>query len=156
MSAAASTVRQTVPRLPEPSRRQLTRRLDARDFASATMAHHYPPHAQAPGYPSYPAAAPAASYSYPAGYYPGYSPRPGASGYAFDPAAAGASAYAQGGPPTAPEIPGVSAQLASQALQRLISVEMRDAGFESAEGGALRRLELEVASCEFPLTYECR
>ncbi|TBU44764.1 hypothetical protein BD309DRAFT_957609 [Dichomitus squalens] len=111
------------------------------------MAHHYPPHAQtAPGYQPYPPAASTASYGYTAGYYPGYSQRPGANGYAFDPGAAGASAYAHGGPATAPEIPGVSAQLASQALQRLISLEMRDAGFESAEGGAMRRLELEVAS----------
>ncbi|KAM5535705.1 hypothetical protein V8D89_010692 [Ganoderma adspersum] len=110
------------------------------------MAHHYPPHTQTPGYQSYPAAAPGATYGYTAGYYPGYPPRPGAAGYTFESAAGGASAYSQGGPPTAPEIPGVSSELASKALQRLIYVELRDAGFESAEGGAMRRLELELAS----------
>ena len=126
-----------------------------RDFASATMAHHYPPHAQTPGYQSYPPAAPAATYGYTAGYYPGYPPRPGAAGYTFDPAGGAASAYPQGGPPTAPEISGVSSEIASKALQRLISVEMRDAGFESAEGGAMRRLELELASCESTLKRKC-
>ena len=112
------------------------------------MAHHYPPHAQTPGYQTYSTVSPATTYGYTAGYYPGYPPRPGAAGYTFDPAAAGASPHPQGGPPTAPEISGVSSELASKALQRLISVEMRDAGFESAEGGAVRRLELELASCE--------
>ncbi len=119
------------------------------------MAHHYPPQAQAPGYQSYPTAAPAATYGYTAGYYPGYPPRAGAAGYAFDPAAVGASAYPQGKTPTAPEVPGISSELASKALQRLISVEMRDAGFETAEGGAMRRLELELASCESILAREC-
>ena len=106
------------------------------------MAHHYPPHAQAQpqgqptahGYPVY-----AASHS--AAFYVGY---PGVAGYPFDPNAVGAPKHV----PTAPEIPGVSPQLASHAIQRLISSEMRDAGFETAEAGAVRRLELEVVSCE--------
>lgn len=104
------------------------------------MAHHYPPHTQTQGYQSF--ANP--PYNFNAGFYPGYQARPGAAGYVFD-GAAGAN-HPHGGPPTAPEIPGVSSQLASQALQRLISHEMRDAGFESAEQGAVARLELEVAS----------
>ncbi|RPD74346.1 hypothetical protein L226DRAFT_560599 [Lentinus tigrinus ALCF2SS1-7] len=105
------------------------------------MAHHYPQHAQTQGYQPYPAA----NYGYTAAYYPAYPARSGAAGYPYDPAGA-ALTHPQGGPPTAPEIPGVSAQLASHAIQRLISVEMRDAGFEAAEPGAIRRLELEVAA----------
>lgn len=108
------------------------------------MAHHYPPHTQAQAQAqtvpqSYPY--PTGSYGYPAGYYAGF---PGVPGYPFDPAAVGASAHV----PTAPEIPGVSAQLASHVIQRLISTEMRDVGFEAAESGAMRRLELEVAACK--------
>ncbi|RDX53223.1 hypothetical protein OH76DRAFT_1399852 [Lentinus brumalis] len=102
------------------------------------MAHHYPQHAQTQGYQPYPAA----NYGYSAAYYPAYPSRSGAQGYAYDPA----GNHPQGGPPTAPEIPGVSAQLASHAMQRLISAEMRSVGFESAETGAVRRLELEVAA----------
>ncbi|KAI0751431.1 hypothetical protein C8Q80DRAFT_1268666 [Daedaleopsis nitida] len=104
------------------------------------MAHHYPPHTQTQGYQSF-ANTP---YGFNTGFYAGYPPRTGAAGYAFD-GAAGAN-HPHGGPPTAPEIPGVSSQLASHALQRLISHEVRDAGFESAEQGAIARLELEVAS----------
>lgn len=116
-----------------------------RDLPPATMAHHYPPHTQnQAAYPPYP---PAAAYGYSApGYYPGYPPRPGA-GYTFDPAAAGTSAQWQVGPHSAPELPGVSPQLASHAMQRLLSSELRDAGFDSAEASAMRRLEREVAEC---------
>ncbi|KAI0637877.1 hypothetical protein C8Q77DRAFT_1153577 [Trametes polyzona] len=108
------------------------------------MAHHYPPHAQsqAAAYQAYPAPT---AYGYtPTTYYPGYPPRPGA-GYTFDPAAAGTSNQPQVGPHSAPEVPGVSPQLASHAMQRLVSSELRDAGFDSAEAGALRRLEREVS-----------
>ena len=113
-------------------------------LSAAAMAHHYPQHAQTQGYQPYPAA----NYGYTTAYYPAYPARPGAPGFAYDPTAAGAAfSHPQGGPPTAPEIPGMSAQLASHAMQRLISVEMRDAGFEAAEPGAIRRLELEVAAC---------
>ena len=106
------------------------------------MAHHYPPHTQAqaqPAAPSY-ASYPAAPFGYPSNFYASYP-----AGYAYDSTTSGAPAYV----PTAPEIPGVSARLASHALRRLISSEMRDAGFESAEAGAVRRLELEIgrASC---------
>ncbi|KAI0356566.1 hypothetical protein OH77DRAFT_1589013 [Trametes cingulata] len=105
------------------------------------MAHHYPAHTQTQTYQSYPAPA---AYGYAAGsYYPGYPPRPGA-GYPYDGGVAGTSQPQVG--PSAPELPGVSPQLASHAMQRLISSELRDAGFESAEAGAVRRLELEVAA----------
>ncbi|KAL7282169.1 hypothetical protein PYCCODRAFT_1439056 [Trametes coccinea BRFM310] len=106
------------------------------------MAHHYPAHTQAQTFQSYPAPG---TYGYTPGYYPGYPPRPGAA-YPYDAAAAGAAQQPQVGPHSAPEIPGVSPQLASHAMQRLISSELRDAGFESAEAGAIRRLELEVAA----------
>ncbi|KAI0370204.1 hypothetical protein BV20DRAFT_966828 [Pilatotrama ljubarskyi] len=105
------------------------------------MAHHYPAHTQTQTYQPYPAPA---AYGYTAGsYYPGYPPRPGA-GYTYDGGVAGTSA--QVGPRSAPELPGVSPQLASHAMQRLISSELRDAGFESADAAAVRRLELEVAA----------
>ena len=118
-------------------------------LSAALMAHHYPQHAQAQGYPPYPAA----NYGYATAYYQAYPAHPGAPGYPYDPAAVAGAAltHPQGGPPTAPEIPGVSSQLASHAMQRLISAEMREAGFESAEPGAIRRLELEVAACTFHL-----
>ncbi|EIW61872.1 uncharacterized protein TRAVEDRAFT_35317 [Trametes versicolor FP-101664 SS1] len=106
------------------------------------MAHHYPAHTQNQAYQSYPAPA-AYGYSAP-GYYPGYQPRPGG-GYAFDGAVGGTSAQPQVGPHSAPELPGVTPQLASHVMERLVSSELRDAGFESAEAGALRRLEREVA-----------
>ena len=111
--------------------------------SATVMAHHYPPHTQTQGYQSYQTV----PYAYTTNYYAGYAQRPGAPGYTFDTGVA--LTHPQGGPPAAPEIPGVSAQLASHALQRLISSEMRDAGFESAESGAIRRLELEVVACTY-------
>ena len=135
--------------MPETSRDcfGFARRSDACTSPSATaMAHHYPPHIQTQGYQSYSGTAP---YGYAGGYYPaGFPSRPGASGYTFDSATPGAAlTHPQGGPPAPPEIPGVSAQLASDSIQRLIAVEMRDAGFVSAETGAMRRLEQEVVAC---------
>ncbi|KZP24603.1 hypothetical protein FIBSPDRAFT_735513 [Athelia psychrophila] len=47
-------------------------------------------------------------------------------------------------PPPAP--PSVTPQVAAQALQRVISSQLKDAGFYSAEPHALQKLELEVAS----------
>lgn len=117
------------------------------------MAQHYPPHTQTQGYQTY-TAAPPTPYTYNAGYYPAFPPR-GAAAYTFDSTAPGATLMrSEGGPPIAPEVPGISSQLASHALQRLIASEMRDAGFESAEAGAVRRLELEVASCTSPQSMD--
>ncbi|KAI0663110.1 hypothetical protein C8Q70DRAFT_1050800 [Cubamyces menziesii] len=106
------------------------------------MAHHYPAHTQTQAYQSYPTTTP---YGYTTGYYPGYPHRP-APGYPYDAAAGTSAQQPHAGPHPAAEIPGVSSQLASHAMQRLISSELRDAGFESAEIGAVRRLELEVAA----------
>ncbi|GBE79410.1 hypothetical protein SCP_0206080 [Sparassis crispa] len=47
---------------------------------------------------------------------------------------------------TAPEISAVTPELASHALQRLLSCELRDAGFDAAQPTALQRLELEVVA----------
>ena len=52
-------------------------------------------------------------------------------------------------PHTAPDVPAVSSELASHALERLVSAELSHAGFDSAEPAALRRLELEVIACSF-------
>ncbi|KZT12925.1 uncharacterized protein LAESUDRAFT_753960 [Laetiporus sulphureus 93-53] len=49
-------------------------------------------------------------------------------------------------PHTAPELSAVSPELASHALQRLVSAELRGNGFETAEPATLIRLELEVAA----------
>ncbi|KAI0080725.1 hypothetical protein K474DRAFT_1589213 [Panus rudis PR-1116 ss-1] len=48
--------------------------------------------------------------------------------------------------PTAPEIPAVTSEVASHVLQRLISSELRRAGFEAAQPGAIQRLELDVVA----------
>jgi hypothetical protein len=63
-------------------------------------------------------------------------------------------------PPPAPPSPvpaSVSPLTASKATQRLISTELKEAGFQSAEPAALERLEREVVfreslltSCLFP------
>ncbi|KAH9938456.1 uncharacterized protein B0H18DRAFT_1112612 [Fomitopsis serialis] len=47
-------------------------------------------------------------------------------------------------PLSAPEIPAVTSEFASHALERLASAELSRVGFDSAEPAALQRLELEV------------
>lgn len=42
----------------------------------------------------------------------------------------------------------ITPQVASQAIQKLVSNELRDVGFDSAQPSALRNLELEVAACK--------
>jgi transcription initiation factor TFIID subunit 8 len=51
-------------------------------------------------------------------------------------------------PPPPPDFASVTPQIASQTVQRLISSQLRDAGYEAAQPQALRRLEIEVAACE--------
>lgn len=53
-------------------------------------------------------------------------------------------------PPPPPAPPAVTPHIASQALQRLVSSQLRDAGFHSAQPQALRKLELEVAAGGIP------
>lgn len=52
--------------------------------------------------------------------------------------------------PDPPE-PAVTPDVASKALKRLITFELKKAGFERAAQPALERLELEVATCMFVL-----
>jgi len=49
-------------------------------------------------------------------------------------------------PPPPPDFASVTPQIASQTVQRLISSQLRDAGYEAAQPQALRRLEIEVAA----------
>lgn len=77
---------------------------------------------------------------------PGYAP------YAAPPP----GAVKQGSPPpetpvpVVPVVPAVTPELASRAMERLLSMELRDIGFDAAEPAALKRLELDVAACSFP------
>lgn len=50
-------------------------------------------------------------------------------------------------PPSPPDLTSITPDIASRAIQRLISSELRDAGFESAEPLALHRIEREVVAC---------
>lgn len=47
------------------------------------------------------------------------------------------------------DLSSVTPQIASQAIQSLLSTQLRSAGYDSAQPPALRRLELEVVACEF-------
>jgi hypothetical protein len=49
-------------------------------------------------------------------------------------------------PPEPPE-PAVTPKVASKAIERLILLQLQHAGFETAEKSAVKRLELEVATC---------
>jgi len=49
-------------------------------------------------------------------------------------------------PPPPPDLSSVTPQIASQTIQRLISAQLRDAGYEAAQPQALRRLESEVVA----------
>ncbi|KAG6918899.1 hypothetical protein DXG01_010554 [Tephrocybe rancida] len=50
------------------------------------------------------------------------------------------------GPPPPPDLTSITPAVASHSLQRLISTELRDVGFKSAQKDALRRLELDVVA----------
>ncbi|CAL1701677.1 unnamed protein product [Somion occarium] len=49
-------------------------------------------------------------------------------------------------PITAPDLPAITPDIASRVLQRLISAELRHAGFDTAQPAAVERLELEVVA----------
>ncbi|EKM59454.1 uncharacterized protein PHACADRAFT_249954 [Phanerochaete carnosa HHB-10118-sp] len=53
-------------------------------------------------------------------------------------------------PIAAPDLAEVTEDVASKAMQRLISSELQHAGFNSASHAALRRLEQETTACPFP------
>ncbi len=52
--------------------------------------------------------------------------------------------------PSAPTLPSVTPEVASRILHRLLSSELRNAGFDSAESSAMHRLELDVVACVVP------
>ena len=99
-----------------------------------------------------------------AGYTPqfptNYAPTPPVAGaipfLAFGPAATAVggldvqpSAKPQAIPPI-PE-PDVTPRIAAKAIQKLVSVELKQVGFEKGDPTAVRRLEYEVQACAFPL-----
>lgn len=103
---------------------------------------HYPPQAYGVFQPQYPA------YNG-QNHYPSQYPAQGAAVAAY-PAYPPVQAKPPSPPPephTAPDVPAVNSELASHALERLVSAELSRAGFDSAETAALQRLELEVAAC---------
>lgn len=50
-------------------------------------------------------------------------------------------------PPTALELSAVTSEVASQAIQRLLSLELQHAGFDSSEPYAMEWFEHEVTAC---------
>jgi transcription initiation factor TFIID subunit 8 len=54
-------------------------------------------------------------------------------------------------PPPPPDFTSITPDVASQAIQRLISAELRDVGFDSAQAPAVKRIELEVIACVYGL-----
>jgi transcription initiation factor TFIID subunit 8 len=53
------------------------------------------------------------------------------------------------GPPSAPDIPTISPDIASNEIRRLIVSQLKIKQFDSVNPQALRRLELEVVACTF-------
>lgn len=52
--------------------------------------------------------------------------------------------------PVAPDIPGISQEIASNQIQKLIVSHLKQTQFEAIEPRALQRLELEVVACKGP------
>ena len=110
---------------------------------------YYPPQS----YGSY--QAPYTQYSAPGQYGPQY-PQGPIPGYAPYPAPGAPGGVNPNEPPAeiptpvVPIVPAVTPELASRAMQRLLSVELHDIGFDAAEPAALKRLELDVAACSSP------
>ena len=56
----------------------------------------------------------------------------------------------------APDLAEVNENVASHAMQRLVSSELRHAGFDSALTSAVHRLELETIACQlFASFFSC-
>ena len=117
----------------------------------------YPPYGtyQAP-YPAYPIPPPsqpmaaAAALPHFTAHFP--QPPPGYPLYTFQPAKAPSPPPSL---PTAPDIPTISPQIASNQVRKLIVSQLKMAEFESIELQALQRLELEVVACMFPFDLSC-
>ena len=59
------------------------------------------------------------------------------------------------GPSTAPDIPTISPQIASDQVRKLIISQLKSAEFNAIEARALHRLELEVVACTYPFPHSC-
>ena len=55
-------------------------------------------------------------------------------------------------PPPPPDLTSITPEVASRAMHRLISSELRDTGFDSAQIAAVNRIETEVIACTFYLS----
>ena len=55
-------------------------------------------------------------------------------------------------PPPPPDLTSITPEVASRAMHRLITSELRDAGFDSAQTAAVKRVETEVIACTFDLS----
>lgn len=119
-------------------------------LTEASTMSYYPPQS----YGSY--QTPYTQYPQPTPQYPTQFPQGPLPNYPYPPGAVN-----QGSPPpdpptpTVPAAPTVTPEIASRALQRLLSVELRDIGFDAAEPAALKRLELDVAACSFSFPVQC-
>ena len=54
-------------------------------------------------------------------------------------------------PPPPPDLTSITPEVASRAMHRLITSELRDLGFDSAQLSAVKRIEIEVIACTFDL-----
>lgn len=99
---------------------------------------YYPPQYGTiqPQYPTYPNQT----------YYPSHSHYTSQGGHNVYPAQQAVSHLPLPEPHTAPELSAVTDDVASRAMQRFMSSELRSAGFDSVEPSALRRLEHEVVT----------
>lgn len=50
-------------------------------------------------------------------------------------------------PPPPPDYSSINPEVATQAIERLVLAELKKAGFDGSEPGALKRLEAEVVEC---------
>lgn len=103
---------------------------------------YYPPQYGTiqPQYPTYPNQT----------YYPSHSHYTSQGGHNVYPAQQAVNHLPLPEPHTAPELSAVTDDVASRAMQRFMSSELRSAGFDSVEPSALRRLEHEVVTCPYP------
>jgi transcription initiation factor TFIID subunit 8 len=81
-------------------------------------------------------------------YSPRFPPPPAAPGYQFNVQPPGQSIVA-----VAETIPSISPEIASKEVQRLILAQLKTSEYDSIEPPALKRLEIEVVVCTWPLIY---
>jgi transcription initiation factor TFIID subunit 8 len=54
-------------------------------------------------------------------------------------------------PPPPPDLTSITPEIASRVIRRLVVSECRDAGFDSAQLPAVKRIEIELIACTFDL-----